>query len=74
MHERYPRNYHDERSLKIIEGVFRTVWPRLGKIGPDQPDYEAFRTAVINRILNLVGQGVTDPEELRTGTMSHFRG
>jgi hypothetical protein len=29
--------------------------------------------AVINQILNLVGQGVTDPDELRTGTMSHFR-
>jgi hypothetical protein len=70
---RYPRRHLDERGLKLVEGVFGNVWPRLGKISPDQPDYEAFRMAVINQILNLVGQGVTDPDELRTGTMSHFR-
>jgi hypothetical protein len=73
MGSRYPRRHLDERGLKLVEGVFGNVWPRLGKITPDQPDFEAFRTAVISRILNLVGQGVTNPDELRTDTMSHFR-
>jgi hypothetical protein len=74
MGSKYPRRHLDERGLKLVEGVYRNVWPRLGKISFDQPDYEAFRMEVINRILNLVRQGVTDPDELRTDTMSHFGG
>lgn len=70
---RYPRQRLDERGLKLVEGVFRNVWPRLGKVSFDQPDYEAFRMAVFNQILNLARQGLTDPDKLRTGTMSHFR-
>jgi hypothetical protein len=74
MNSRYLRRHLDERGLKLVERVFRNVWPRVGKISFDQPDYEAFRTAVINRIFLLIGQGITDPDELRTGTMNHFRG
>jgi hypothetical protein len=69
---RYYRRHHDERGLKAIEDVFRKVWPRLGKIGPDQPDYEAYRIAVINHILDLASQGITDPDQLSLGAMSHF--
>ena len=69
----YPQQHLDERGLKLVEGVFRNVWPRLGKSSFDQPDYEAFRMAVFNQILNLARQGVTDPKKLRAGTMGHFR-
>jgi hypothetical protein len=47
MGSRYPRRHLDERGLKLVERVFGNVWPRLGKISPNQPDYEAFRMEVI---------------------------
>jgi hypothetical protein len=35
-------------------------------------DNNALRTAIVQRLLDLVEQGITDPNELRNATLSHF--
>jgi hypothetical protein len=73
MGSKYPPGFYDEDKLKAVEGAFRDVWDSLATSNPSQnTDRDGLRVAVIHRLLDLVEQGVTDPDELRFLTLSHF--
>ena len=73
MGSRYPPGFYDENALKAIEGAFREIWDNLAASNPSQgADREGLKVAVIDRLLGLVEQGITDPEDLRMLTLSHF--
>lgn len=75
MGSQYPPGHHDERSLRAIEGTLREVCEKLAK---SQPligcDNDALRTAIVQQLLKLVDEGVTDPIELRTAALRYFDG
>lgn len=73
MGSRYPPGFYDEDVLKAIEGAFRDIWDNLTTSNPSQnTDREGLRVAVIHRLLGLVEEGITDPEDLRVLTLRHF--
>jgi hypothetical protein len=73
MGSRYPPAYYSEKTLKALEDAFLEV---LATLAANDPHWIAnnagLRVAVIHRLLELVEDGFTDPEELRTLTLSHF--
>ena len=73
MGSRHPPGFYDEDTLKVIEGAFRDVWDRLATSNPRQDtDVDGLRVAVIDQLLGLVGQGITDPLDLREVVLRHF--
>jgi hypothetical protein len=74
MGSQHPSGYYDEQSLRAIEGVLGEVWETLAGTIADQHARDGLRTAVITRLLDLVEQGINDPEELRLATLTHFNG
>ncbi len=65
----------DEQSLRAIEGTYREVCEELSKSQPlNGCDYDSLRTVIVHRLLKLVEQGITDPIELRSSTLSYFVG
>jgi hypothetical protein len=73
MASRYPSGFYDEETLKTVEGTFREVCDTLAgtklALGCDN---DGLRAAIVQQLLKFVEQGVTDPNELRTLTLSHF--
>jgi hypothetical protein len=65
----YPPGFYDEETLKAVEGAFHDIWDKLAT---SHRDLDGLRVAVIDQLLGLVGQGITDPDSLRTLTLSHF--
>ena len=73
MGSQYPPGFYDDNTLRVIEGAFREVWHSLAASNPNQDtDRQGLKVAVIDRLLGLVEQGITDPEDLRALTLSHF--
>jgi hypothetical protein len=58
----YPSGFYDEDALKVIEGVFRDVWDTLATSNASLDiNRDGLKVAVIDQLLGLVGQGITDP-------------
>ena len=64
--------FYDEKSVAVVEGVLRDGWESLAGTTADQRAGGELRTAVVNRLLDLLEQGITDPDELRVATLTHF--
>jgi len=73
MASRYPPGFYDEDALKVIEVAFHDIWDRLATSNPRQDtDVDGLRVAVIDQLLGLVGQGITDPLDMREVVLRHF--
>jgi hypothetical protein len=73
MGAKHSHGYYDEQSLRAIEDTLREVCEELAERMPSLScDNNALRTAIVQQLLDLVEQGITDPNELRTATLSHF--
>ncbi len=73
MGSRYPPGFYDDDTLNAIEGTFRDVCETLARTEPSFGcDNDGLRLAVVQQLLKLVEQGVTNSEDLRTLTLSHF--
>jgi hypothetical protein len=71
MGSRYPPG--NKETIKAVEGAFRDIWNELVINNPNQnTDPEGLRVAVIHVLLDLIDEGVTDPNDLRVATLSHF--
>jgi hypothetical protein len=61
---RYPPGNED--TIKAVEAAFRDVWDTLVTNQPSpNADPEGLRVAVIHVLLDLIEEGVTDPNDLR---------
>ena len=72
MGSRYPPAYYSEKTLNAVEDAFREVLDTLASDPHWIANNAGLRVAVIHRLLELVEDGFTDLEELRTLTLSHF--
>jgi hypothetical protein len=69
----YPPGFYDDETLKTVESTFREVCEALATAKlASGCDIDGLRVAVIQQLLKFVDQGVIDPNELRTLTLSHF--
>jgi hypothetical protein len=71
MASRYPPGYYDEAKLSVLEQAFRDVWITLSmndaiRAGKKDDD---LRAVIVRRLMDLVAEGVTDPQELRRRTL-----
>jgi hypothetical protein len=67
-----PPAFYSEKTLTAVEDVFREVWDTLTANEPHAANNAGLRVAVIHRLLEFIDEGVRDPDELRTLTLSHF--
>jgi hypothetical protein len=72
MGSNYPPAIYSEKTLRAVEDAFREVWQTLEANNPHVANNAGLRIAVIDRLLTLLEEGVRDPDELRTLTLSHF--
>lgn len=72
MGSKHPPGYYDEESLKTVEEAFRDIWNIFLTRNPSPTDRDLLRVAAVDRLLGLVGEGITDPDTLRALTLSHF--
>ena len=71
MGSKYPPAYYSEKTLKAVEDAFQEVLDTLANDPHWIANNAGLRVAVIHRLLELVEEGLTDPEDLRTLTLSH---
>ena len=75
MGSQHPPGYYDEQSLRAIEGTLREVCQELAQRHPIEGcEDDALRIAIVQRLLKLVEEGITDPSELRTTVLGYFDG
>ena len=75
MGSQYPPGYYDEQSLRTIEVTLREVCEELEKRHPIEGcENGGLRIAIVQRLLKLVEEGISDPAELRTTILSYFEG
>jgi hypothetical protein len=73
MGSQYPPGSYDQDTLKAIEGVFRDVWDHLPTSNPSHDtDREGLKVAIIDQLLGLVEQGITDPLAMREVVLRVF--
>jgi hypothetical protein len=73
MGSRHPPGFYDTDALNAVESAFREVWKVLAMSARlHDMDNDGLRIAVIQRLLGLVGNGITTQDELRTRTLSDF--
>jgi hypothetical protein len=72
MGSKYPPGFYDEEILKAVEGAFRDIWDNLTSDPSQNTDRDGLRVAVVHWLLDLIEQGVSDPNDLRVLTLSHF--
>jgi hypothetical protein len=71
MASQYPPDFYDEAKLSVLEQAFRDVWRTLSmndaiRAGKKDDD---LRMAIVRRLMDLVAEGITDPQELRKRTL-----
>jgi hypothetical protein len=73
MGSQHPSGYYDEQSLRAIEVTLREVCEELAKRHLiDGCDNDSLRIAIVQRLLKLVEEGITNPIELRTTVLGYF--
>ena len=71
MASRYPPGFYDEAKLLVLEQAFRDVWRTLSmndaiRAGKKDDD---LRAAIVRRLMDLVAEGIIEPQELRKRTL-----
>ena len=72
MGSQFPPGYYDATVLKAVEGAFHEVCDTLARDPRWESKNQELRTDVVQQLLNLVGQGITDPLDLREVVLRHF--
>jgi hypothetical protein len=66
MASRNPPPYYDETTLLTLEQAFRDAWTTITNDPFRDLEKESeLRTALAEKLMDLVAEGVTDPIELR---------
>jgi hypothetical protein len=71
MASKYPPGYYDEEKLCALESAYRQVWKTISmeKSLRDPVAEDRLRKDVIDRLMNLVSQGITNADQLRARTL-----
>jgi hypothetical protein len=71
MASQFPPGFYDEAKLSVLEQAFGDVWRTLAMNDAIQAGKrdDDLRAAVVRRLMDLVGEGITDPQELRRRTL-----
>jgi hypothetical protein len=75
MGSQHPPGYYDEQSLRAIEVTLHEVCAELAKRHlTNGCESDGLRIAIVQRLLKLVEEGITDAIELRTTVLGYFDG
>jgi hypothetical protein len=74
MASKYPPGYYDEEKLCALESAYRQVWKTISmeKFLRDPIDEDLLRKNIIDRLMSLVSQGITNADQLRARTLMEF--